>query len=78
MKHGSLLGKFPEIAHQLHPTKNGGLLASELTIGSSRRVWWIDDFGYEWQDTVCNRTKGLTYRGAKEKELVIQLYGVTQ
>jgi hypothetical protein len=46
--------KFPQIARQWHPQKNGRLRPEE--IGSShKKVWWIDDLGHEWQATIASR-----------------------
>lgn len=47
----------PEIAAQLHPTKNGKLTSEALTPRSSRKVWWLCKCGKVWQATVYNRVK---------------------
>lgn len=47
-----------EIAAEYHPSKNGTLLAKELTPGSGRKVWWKCQKAHEWQATVYSRTKG--------------------
>ena len=31
-----------------HPTRNGDLKLSELTVGSHRKVWWKCEHGHEW------------------------------
>jgi hypothetical protein len=36
----SLSKRYPKITAQLHPTKNGDLKASQLTIASTTPVWW--------------------------------------
>lgn len=36
-----LQNEFPNIAAQLHPTKNGGLTGKQITAKSSKKVWWI-------------------------------------
>ena len=46
----------PEIAAQWHPTLNGELLPTQLTAGSSRRIWWICSEGHVWRTSVANRT----------------------
>jgi Probable Zinc-ribbon domain len=53
----SLATLFPSIARQWHPTKNGELTARDVTMSSSRRVWWRCRKGtdHEWQTTVANR-----------------------
>jgi len=49
---------FPKIAVQLHPTKNGSLKASQITVASTRSVWWKCPKGpdHEWTSTTWNRT----------------------
>jgi DNA-directed RNA polymerase subunit RPC12/RpoP len=47
---------FPSIAQEWHPTKNGDLKPSEITAYNSRKVWWINKDGFEWQDTINHRT----------------------
>ena len=44
---------------QWHPTKNEGLSAQKVTLGSGRKVWWICQRNHEWQATVNNRAKGV-------------------
>jgi len=36
----SLANRAPQIARQWHPTRNGALTPSGITVGSTRRVWW--------------------------------------
>ncbi|MCL2765259.1 MAG: zinc-ribbon domain-containing protein [Treponema sp.] len=48
----------PELAKQWHPTKNGNLTPSDVTIGTSKKVWWRCEKGHEWEAPVHNRTKG--------------------
>ena len=48
----------PELAEQWHPDKNGNLLASQVSVGSTRKVWWRCDRGHEWQAAVYSRTAG--------------------
>jgi hypothetical protein len=49
--------KFPDIAAQLHPTKNDTVNGESLTSASSKKVWWLcTENGHEWQATVANRT----------------------
>ena len=45
----------PSIAGEWHPTKNGSLLPSQFTYGSNAKIWWIDEFGHEWQTTIRGR-----------------------
>ena len=61
--HQSLEFLFPEIAKQWHPTKNGELYPSNITSGSSHKVWWVCPnkckFGckHEYQQEVQMKTK---------------------
>ena len=48
----------PEIAKQWHPTKNGNLTASDITLHSGRKIWWKDEYGHEWVATPASRTSG--------------------
>jgi hypothetical protein len=52
----ALGARFPEIAREWHPTKNGNLWPGEVTAGTPRRVWWRCVLGHEWQATVGGRT----------------------
>ena len=54
----SLADRFPQIAEQWHPTKNGTLTADMVLPGSRRRVWWRCEKGHEWQATANARTSG--------------------
>ena len=53
----------PQIASDWHPTKNGNLKPSDVTISSGRKVWWICQYGHEWQATVNDRTNKSQPRG---------------
>ena len=61
----------PELAAQWHPTKNGDLKPTQVTVGSQKKVWWIlpydvpmdypvkvlrgKHFEFEWQAVVNSR-----------------------
>ena len=53
-----LASRFPEVAREWHPTKNGGLTPDQVLWGSSRRVWWQCPQGHEWSAIVKSRTAG--------------------
>ena len=59
-KSNSLSVKYPKIAKQWHPTKNGNLTPNDITFGSGKNVWWKCDKGddHEWISSIVNRTKG--------------------
>ncbi len=48
--------KFPHIAKEWHPTKNGELLPEQVTSGTRKKVWWQCPLGHEYQATVGHRT----------------------
>ncbi len=52
-----LESRYPELAKQWHPTKNGELKPSMVTPGSSRKVWWKCPRGHEWEAMIQPRTK---------------------
>ncbi len=45
-----------ELAKEWHPTKNGTLKPTDITIGSSKKIWWLcSECGFEWKTSVSNR-----------------------
>lgn len=53
--------KFPEIAKEWHPTKNGELTPKDVKAFSGKRVWWKCNYCYhEWETTVNSRTSQLS------------------
>ena len=48
----------PELTKEWHPRKNGNLKPKDVSSGSHSLIWWIDEFGHEWQATPHNRSKG--------------------
>ena len=54
----SLATKFPEIAKEWHPTKNGNLKPENFTCASGTKIWWMCEYGHEWQAKICARTNG--------------------
>lgn len=55
---GSLQAKYPEIAKEWHPTKNGELTPKDVTARSTKNYWWLCEKGHEWDDTVNYRVNG--------------------
>lgn len=47
----------PKIAAEWHKTKNGDLLASQVSIGSHKKQWWECGKGHEWQATISSRRR---------------------
>jgi very-short-patch-repair endonuclease len=56
----SLEIKFPKIAEEWHPIKNGDLIPSDVTYGSKKNVWWLCNKGHEWQTKINSRTSNDT------------------
>jgi len=50
--------KFPEVAKEFHPTKNGDLKPENFTYGSNKKIWWICSKGHEWDVVISERTRG--------------------
>lgn len=48
----------PEIAKELIDEKNGGILATHVSKGSEKKLWWKCDMGHEYKTRVYNRTSG--------------------
>ena len=66
-KRKSLVEEAPELAKQWHPTKNGDLKPTDVTLYSHEKVVWYlpyDDpetgkhFDFEWEDYIYNRARG--------------------
>lgn len=57
-KENSLQVKFPQIAKEWHPTKNGTLTADMFAFGSRKKMWWLASCGHEWEATILSRTSG--------------------
>lgn len=53
----SLVAKHPQLARELHPTRNANLDPRALGAASSRPVWWqCPTCGSQWQAAPANRT----------------------
>jgi len=51
-----LATRFPDLAAQWHPTRNGEQTSDDVVAGSATRAWWRCGQGHEWETTVNNRT----------------------
>ena len=51
---------FPEISNELHPSKNGNIVASNLLPGSHKKMWWKCDKGddHVWSASIVKRING--------------------
>lgn len=50
--------RYPRVAAEWHPTKNGDLKPSDVSYGTNRKVWWICEKGHEWEASVAKRGPG--------------------
>jgi len=46
----------PAVAKEWHPTMNAALTPEQVTVGSSKRVWWQCAEGHAWKTSVFSRT----------------------
>ncbi len=51
--------KFPKLAAEWHPDRNGNLAPEQVTPGSDRKVWWRCKKGHEWEAVVSSRATGV-------------------
>ena len=42
----------PNLSKEWHPSKNGNLLPSNFSYGSSAKIWWVCPKGHEYQATI--------------------------
>lgn len=49
--------RFPQLAAQWDPDKNGDLTPDQVTESSNRRVWWLCDCGHSYRTTVAHRAR---------------------
>ena len=72
--YNDLLSRYPLVASQFHPQKNGKVSPKEISFASNKTYWWYlpyDDpvlghFDFEWEAKVNNRTllgEGCPYPG---------------
>ena len=54
--YNDLATKFPNIAKEWHPSKNGDLKPSNIMPGSSKKVWWICSNGHDFLQSMVLRT----------------------
>jgi len=54
--HNDLATRFPDVAAQWHPTRNGNLRPDQVNAGTDAEVWWRCEEGHEWEAVVKNRT----------------------
>ena len=60
----SLKARFPKIAAEWHPSKNGRSKPEDYTFGSGKKAWWLCSKGHEWESRITDRTtKTSQYKG---------------
>ena len=52
-KQNSLANRAPQIASMWHPRKNGKLEPENVSIMSSKVVWWLGTCGHEWRSPIA-------------------------
>ncbi|MBR3173717.1 MAG: hypothetical protein IKF24_04240 [Eubacterium sp.] len=55
--YNDLATKNPQLSFEWNYEKNGSLLPTQVSIGSSKKVWWKCEKGHEWEASVNSRTK---------------------
>ena len=53
-----LASRYPDVAREWHPTKNGNLRPTDVTPGANQQTWWLCNHGHEWATTVASRVAG--------------------
>jgi len=53
-----LATKYPGLAKEWHPTKNGKLTSEDVMPKSHTKVWWQCQKGHEWEIRVADRSNG--------------------
>ena len=54
----SLNSRYPKIADEWHPTKNGNITPAMVAPNSNKKVWWLGTCGHEWQAVISSRVLG--------------------
>lgn len=58
--YNDLATKYPAIAKEWHPTKNGELTPDKVLPRSKRKVWWLCKEGHSYQTSLVSRTQSKT------------------
>jgi len=56
----SLADRFPTVAVQWHPTRNGNLRPDQVNAGTDAKVWWRCEQGHGWEAPVSRLTRQST------------------
>lgn len=52
----------PNIAAQWNYEKNGAISPQTVSKGCTKRVWWICEYGHEWQSSINSRTNHNSFK----------------
>ena len=69
-KENSLAEKYPELASEWHPSRNGYVKPTMVSYSSGKKVWWLGKCGHEWQSSVDSRIKGVGCPICANKEVL--------
>ena len=61
-----------DILNQWHPTKNGKLKPTDVTVATTQKVWWqieVDGKVYEWKASISHRNSGQTHPTLSQSHL---------
>ncbi|MDF2534446.1 MAG: putative zinc-ribbon domain protein [Bacillales bacterium] len=50
--------KYPHLAREWHPTKNGDKKPTDVIANGDKKVWWLGECGHEWDAIIYNRING--------------------
>lgn len=67
-----LATKYPEIAKEWHPTKNGKLKPTDISYGSHRKVWWLSPVGFEYEQAINKKIRPLKTNNPYKKNKLIK------
>ena len=70
----NLAVRFPEIAKEWHPSKNGDLLPSDVRYGSDRKAWWLCHLGHVWKTSMNTRTSGRSCPHCRPKTSRLEIF----
>lgn len=81
----SLQARKPTLALEWHETKNDPLLPTDVTVYSSKRVWWRCALGHEWDALIHARTqertgcpKGKANKGEVRLEEILSTHALVE
>ena len=68
------------LVNDWHPTKNGTLNPQNVKPGYNRKIWWMCEYGHEWQATINHRLRdgGCPSCIEIDYEIDRHLFGITE